>query len=115
MCDDGEEETIEHLFFDCPFAQECWAALNFAWDGSLQLSDRLVKGSLAHNLPFFTEATLIAAWKLWKMRNDKIFQRRQPSPSAWLANFKNQCLLQSIRFKDDLIRSSFRVWLDAFS
>ena len=24
MCNDGEEET-EHLFFDCPFAQECWA------------------------------------------------------------------------------------------
>jgi len=64
MCDDGEEETIEHLFFDCPFAQECWATLNFAWDGSLQLLDRLVQGSLAHNLLFFTEATLIAAWEL---------------------------------------------------
>jgi len=83
-------------------------------NGSLQLLDRLVKGSLAHNLPFFTEATLIAAWKLWKMRNDKIFQRRQPSPSAWLANFKNQCLPQSVGFKDDL-RSSFCVLLDAFS
>ena len=113
MCDDGEEETIEHLFFDCPFAQECWATLNFAWDGSLQLLDRLVQRSLAHNLPFFTEATLIVAWELWKMRNDKVFQRRQPSPSAWLANFKNQCLPQSVGFKDDL-RSSFCVCLDAF-
>jgi hypothetical protein len=34
--------------------------------------------------------------------------------SSWLAKFKNQCYLQSVRFKDDL-RLSFCVWLDAFS
>lgn len=114
MCNNGEEETIEHLFFDCPFTQECWGILNFVWDGSLQLMDRLVHRSLTHNLPFFTEATLIAASELWKMRNDKVFQRQQPSPNVWLANFKNQCYLQSVRFKDDL-RSSFCIWLDVFS
>jgi hypothetical protein len=114
MCNDGEEETIEHLFFACPFAQECWGILNFVWDGSLQLMDRLVHGNLVHNLPFFVEAVLIAAWELWKMRNDKVFQRRQPSPNAWLTKFKNQCHMQSVRFKDDL-RLSFCVWLDAFS
>jgi hypothetical protein len=32
----------------------------------------------------------------------------------WLHNFKNQCILQCVHFKDDL-RSSFCVWLDAFS
>ena len=72
MCNDGEEET-EHLFFDYPFAQECWATLDFVWDDLLQLMDRLVQGSLAHNLPFSTEATLIAVWELWKIRNDKVF------------------------------------------
>jgi hypothetical protein len=76
--------------------------------------DRLVHGNLVHNLPFFAEAVLIAAWELWKMRNDKVFQRRQPSLNAWLTKFKNQCHLQSVRFKDDL-RLSFCVWLDAFS
>jgi hypothetical protein len=65
-------------------------------------------------LPFFTEAALIGAWELWKLRNDKIFQRRDPTPVLWLANFKNQCFAQSVRFKDDL-RSSFCFWLDAFS
>jgi hypothetical protein len=27
MCSNGEQETIEHLFFSCSFAQTCWAKL----------------------------------------------------------------------------------------
>ena len=114
MCDSGEEETIDHLFFDCAFAKECWATKHIDWDVSLPLLDRFTQARSAHTIPFFTEAALIAAWELWKVRNDKIFQRRAPSPSIWLSNFKQQCNLQSVRFKDNL-RSSFCVWLDAFS
>lgn len=114
MCSTGAEETIEHLFFDCPFAKVCWATVHFQWDELLPLWDRFIHAGTIHNLPFFTEATLIAAWELWKLRNDKVFQRRDSTPSIWLGNFKNQCILQSVRFKDDL-RSSFCVWLDSFS
>jgi hypothetical protein len=88
--------------------------INFDWDNTLQLNDRLMQARSASNLPFFTEATLIGAWELWKLRNDKVFQRRNPTPNMWLSNFKSQCLLQSIRCKEDL-RSAFCVWLDAFS
>ena len=114
MCDNGEEETIDFLFFDCPFAKECWASIHFSWDESLQLNDRLTQARMAHNLPFFTKATLIGTWELWQMRNDKIFQRRDPSPSLWLSILKVNCLLQSARCKEHL-RSFFCVWLDAFS
>ena len=61
MCNRGEEETIDHLFFDCPFAKECWAIIHFDWNDTLQLSDRLVQAGQVHNVPFFTEAALIAA------------------------------------------------------
>jgi hypothetical protein len=114
MCDSGEEETIEHLLFECEFAKECWAAINIVWDISLPLLDTYTQARETHSIPFFTEASLIAAWELWNVRNDKVFQGRDPSPSVWLSNFKHQCNLQSVRFKDDL-RSSFCVWLDAFS
>jgi hypothetical protein len=114
MCNTGDLETIDHLLFQCPFAQDCWARIGITWDTSLQLLDRVAQARTVHNIPFFTEAALIAAWELWKMRNDKVFQRHEPSPAAWLATFKNQCFLQSVRFKDEL-RSSFCVWLDAFS
>ena len=50
MCTSGEEETIQHLFFDCPFAKECWAILHFQWDDSLLPPlDRLVQAGNAHN------------------------------------------------------------------
>lgn len=114
MCNTGELETIEHLFFNCPFAKECWQKIGFDWEENMELSDRLIRGQVMHNNPCFLEASLIAAWELWKLRNDKVFQRRDPSPSIWLCNFKNQCTLQCLRFKDDL-RSSFCVWLDSFS
>jgi hypothetical protein len=114
MCNVGVHETIEHLFFTCPFAQVCWETINITSDESLNLHDRLIKGGETHSLPFFTEAAMIAAWELWKLHNDKVFQRRDPTTSLWLANFKNQCILQSLRFKDDL-RSSFCFWLDSFS
>ena len=60
------------------------------------------------------EAAMITAWELWKIRNDSIFGKHEPSFSRWFCNFQSQCLLQSVRFKGDL-RSSFCFWLDAFS
>jgi hypothetical protein len=114
LCNTGMEEDIDHLFFECPFAMQCWNSINFSCDINLPFLERLSTASNVHNLPFFTEATLIAAWELWKLRNDKVFQRRDPTPALWLVNFKSQCILQSVRFKEDL-RSSFCIWLDAFS
>lgn len=114
MCDTGSEEDIEHLFFECPFAGQCWNHIAFVWDNSLPLVQRFAKARDEHDLEFFMEASLIAAWELWKLRNDKIFHRGTPTFAAWIANFKNQCNLQSVRFREDL-RSSFCVWLDAFS
>jgi len=114
MCNTVELETIEHLFFECSFAQHYWGMIGVVWEDSLELMDRLTQARTSHNIPFFTEAALIAAWELWKMRNDTVFQRHDPSAATWLSSFKSQCLLQSIRFKDDL-RSSFCVWLDAFN
>jgi hypothetical protein len=28
LCNKGAEETLEHLFLQCPFAQDCWGMLN---------------------------------------------------------------------------------------
>jgi hypothetical protein len=114
MCSLREDGTIEHLFFTCSFAVQCWNRLNFTWDLSLNLEDRLSQARQYSGLQFFTEAAMIAAWELWKIRNDKIFNRSTPSQDRWFYNFKNQCMLQSARFKADL-RSAFCFWLDAFT
>jgi len=124
MCNSGQDETIEHLFFECQFAQECWQKIDINWVLSRNIMDRLHQASTIldrlhqaatiHNIPCFTEAAIIASWELWKLRNDKVFLRRVPTLHLWFSNFKSQCLLQSCIFKE-VLKTSFCVWLDAFS
>ena len=114
LCSTNNEENLEHLFFTCPFVRQCWAKINLNWNLSLSLEDKISDAKQRSGLDFFTEATLIASWELWKIRNDKVFGRQDACCNRWFCNFKKQCLVQSVRFKVDL-RSSFCFWLDAFS
>ena len=114
LCSQGTVEDIQHLFFTCTFARRCWQALNIQWNEQLGLLPRLTQARANSNLPFFVDMVMIASWEIWKMRNGKIFHGKNPSFNTWLANFKNQCNLQLLRFRGDL-RSSFCAWLDAFS
>ena len=81
MCSARIEEDIDHLFFECPFVVQCWASINFNWDTSLPLPERFIRACDVHGLEFFTEASIIVAWELWKLCNDKIFERRDPMHS----------------------------------
>jgi len=58
----GKRRPLIIYFFDCEFAKECWATIHIDWDVSLPLLDRYTQARGAHSIPFFTEATLIAAW-----------------------------------------------------
>jgi len=73
MCTTGTQETIDHLFFMCPYAQQCWNRIGFTWDNGMSLADRIQYGVNHHNIQFFMEASMIAACEIWKVRNDKIF------------------------------------------
>jgi hypothetical protein len=113
-CNDGADEDIEHLFFTCSFARNCWEKINIEWNLSLSLHPRIAHARQQQNTPFFMEIVIVASWEIWKARNDKIFRNRPVHVGTWFSNFKNQCRLQSLRFRDDL-RSAFCFWLDAYS
>ena len=34
LCDSPSGETVTHLFYKCPFATECWAAIGMHWHDS---------------------------------------------------------------------------------
>jgi hypothetical protein len=53
MCETGDLETINHLFFDCTFARQCWSIILFHWDMSLGIEDRFLKAIREHVIPFF--------------------------------------------------------------
>lgn len=42
LCFDGEEETIEHLFFGCVFAARCWAKLGIVWTHEADIHERIM-------------------------------------------------------------------------
>jgi len=83
------EEDIDRLFFSCEFARS-WHKLLIHWDVTQSLLPRIFRARAQQNLPFFMEDVLIAAWELWKLQNDKVFEGRRPSHSLWFCNFKKQ-------------------------
>jgi hypothetical protein len=40
LCNTTSIETRDHLFFDCPFAANCWSKVRIQWDCSLSIGDR---------------------------------------------------------------------------
>ncbi|XP_044367523.1 uncharacterized protein [Triticum aestivum] len=98
LCASPPEETLEHLFFTCPFSQDCWTHLNISW---------LTQGSRLHcieeaktmwNKPMFMDIFLQDAWSIWKERNNKHFRGIIPSKQSWM-----------IRLKEDLSLLCYRV------
>jgi hypothetical protein len=84
LCDDGNEETMHHLFFECRFAKQCWDKLGVNWVIEDDLPKRIECSRQMAGLPFFMEIFLIATWELWKIRNRLVFDGIQATFSRWL-------------------------------
>jgi hypothetical protein len=112
LCGQGLEETIEHLFFDCPFARDCWTKIGITWDNDVIIHKRIERTKHLSGRPFFMETFLIAAWEIWKIRNRLVFDGVQASFNRWVRNFKEEASLQSLRIKE-ADRAAVLLWLDA--
>jgi hypothetical protein len=88
LCHEGAEETLEHLFFDCPSAACRWLALGINWATNSNVHQKIYIARQAFVEPFFMEIFLIGAWCIWNERNDLIFNKKQPSLASWMDSFK---------------------------
>jgi hypothetical protein len=73
MCHNSEEETSAHLFFSCPAA----ASSGLFWElleENLSVHQKILQARPIFGHPFFMEIFMIAAWCIWKQRNDVIFE-----------------------------------------
>ena len=111
MCNSGSEEDILHLFFDCPFAASCWQSLHIHWPDDPDIYAKLSFGRANSTHGFFKEIFPTAAWELWKLRNDKIFNNGNVSRRLCLLSFKKQVHLQLLRVKD-CFHPQIVQWLD---
>ncbi|XP_019231943.1 PREDICTED: uncharacterized protein LOC109212727 [Nicotiana attenuata] len=118
MCG-GCIETIQHLFFECHFSEEClkilkeWLGLRanvLGIDGIWQRLTRNVKGTMCRKLITAVVATLV--YKIWQARNDSIWNGKVPSPVMVCKQIQQEC---KIRLNMQNIRKegrSSREWIE---
>lgn len=88
LCDTRARETVEHLFFDCPFSVSCWNKLNITWPDQGDRMHKIHTSRTSWQGAMFTECFATAAWSLWKERNNKYFKSIPNSCRSWADRFK---------------------------
>jgi len=93
----AEEESSQHLFSDCPFAQNCWKQIisplrpRETFD-QLSILNRNWEKSYPHTRKGKTTITRLwkcipsaLSWQIWITRNNCIFNNEKPNPGRTLA------------------------------
>jgi hypothetical protein len=99
MCSNNVLETVQHLFFECEFASHCWEFINVHWDASVRLSQNYMTAKATFTGPCFFEVFACAAWNIWKIRNELIFNHMPISIARWKVCFQSDLLLHQYRVK----------------
>ena len=112
LCLDGAEETLEHLFFDCPSAVSRWFALGITWEENASVHQKVFLSKQSFIKPFFMEILMVAAWCIWNERNALIFNGKIPNLASWKSAFKKELKDHFIKLKPGLHHSN-RCWFNA--
>jgi len=99
FCLSTQEETLEHLFWQCPFAQQCWGILNLSTvqgEGTF-VNIMAIKDQLQSQ--FFMIAIVLMAWTIWQARNDMIFNNNQMHFQQCRESFFKELRLVALRMK----------------
>jgi hypothetical protein len=99
LCHTNTDETLLHLFFECTSSESRWFAIGINWNLNLQgdVIQMLIEQKQQFVGPYFMDLFMIAAWCIWKERNDYIFNHKPPSISNWKQSFKNEVKLHLYR------------------
>ncbi|XP_062089725.1 uncharacterized protein LOC133796267 [Humulus lupulus] len=93
----GADETVEHLFFDCSFSQDClqqlkkwlgWRAHTESLQGLLRWTERSKKSKFQKNVLAASVAALV--YHLWQAGNNKLWQSSIVSPKLLVQEAKWQ-------------------------
>lgn len=89
LCLLATEETVEHLFFGCQFAKDCWTLIVITFKGDRNLSSA-IEQLRAQSHPNFLLVAILMSRAICTARNDYIFKNMQPSTSAVKALFEKE-------------------------
>jgi hypothetical protein len=95
----SHEETLHHLFVTCPFASACWDVICPNRTKGLSILETFLDLRDNLHVPFFMEIVMLAAWSIWIVRNNKIFNNENPTIASWKAIFKQELRWVQYRLK----------------
>lgn len=109
-----ENESMEHLFLDCRYAQLVWNLINHKLNTNISFPDNISAGFWLtdYNLSFHTVSVIAAClWFLWKARCDAIFNNVKPNcfiiASKAIAHAKDHLLEKSSLLGRRLLLNNF--------
>lgn len=102
LCSNPLEETVEHLFFGCNFSRSCWEDLGIVWPAHGDRLQLLHAAKDVWSKPMFMETFILAAWSIWKERNNLHFRGIIPTRHGWRQRFKNDFRMMKHRVKEAL-------------
>jgi len=99
LCNQNNPETLEHLFFYCPWTRGIWNHQKIKIPISLTSVRRLEewvasRAALSRISPSFEEIAYLM-WETWRQRNDAIFRQKTLDPTRVVEN----ALINSRTFK----------------
>jgi len=99
LCNQGVEESSEHLFIHCPFAQQCWGLFNLETSPAGGIIDNFnaIKSQL--HSQFFMETIILMCCTIWTARNESIFKANQISLLDCRHNFLREGKLVGLRVR----------------
>jgi hypothetical protein len=74
--------------------------LGIHWRFDLNFQAMMEEARSHFNSNFFMEIFIIAAWLIWKQRNNFIFNRSKPSFISWKLGFIREASLQASRMSE---------------
>lgn len=100
LCNQGCEESLEHLFLRCRFAKDWWASIGLSTPQQLNPEQTIEHFKSSLGVPFFVEIIVIMSWSIWKSRNSLIFEGMQASITSCRLLFCKEFALVILRAKD---------------
>ncbi|TVU36350.1 hypothetical protein EJB05_18282, partial [Eragrostis curvula] len=110
LCTGQVEETLIHLFFECPFSVWCWRFVNISWNTALQPQDMIIRSRRRFGSKIFREIIMVVAWSIWCHRNSIIFDGAALSLGRWKNFFKEEFALILHKAKPST-RDLLEAWL----
>ncbi|CAO2177232.1 unnamed protein product [Urochloa humidicola] len=112
LCILQKRETCAHLFLRCNFAKACWASIGVSvvTTRSVYHILRQIKDKL--QIPFFMEVIVLMSWSIWNVRNDWLFNAKDPTVQDCHQRFLKEFNLLLLRVRQDKIPIMIN-WRDA--